>query len=866
MAGFTGRSAELALLAAARRRATESGPAVVFIRGVAGIGKTRLVREFTASQHPPVLEGACLELGADLLPYAPFFTMMRRLTERLGPAEAVRLLPDGGSSGLAHWLPELGEPASAAHGRQRLFEDVLILLERSAPPTILVEDLQWADKSSLELLVFLVRNLRRPGIVLIVTYRPDVAVDELTASLARGQQQAELAPLTEEETNDLLADRGLSPGQLHSIYRRSEGVPLFAEALADSGGKVPAAGVLLAGTGALPPRTQRVLGAAAVAGGTVTARLLSAVTEESDVDGAVGPALASQLLLPTADGYRFRHELIRSAVAGALLPGERARWHARYGAVLDGDPGLGTPAERAMHWYAAGEDELAWQAAALAAEAAGAAYAYPEQLQLLQRMLELRPGDGAVLPAAVEAALRAGDTQAGLALAGQALAAVRDPDGRAGLLETRSLLRHAAGEDGLDDLTEAVRLASDRSLRGRLTARLANRLEVLSRDERAGPLAEEAIGLGDDAARALALVTLANRSGRRGDEDAALAMAAEAARLAGDDDTGFLAALTTAGLLEANGKHAAAAVAARDGIDRAARLGLARTRGAALAAIHAESLYSLGRWPAARAVIADTLALQPPARPRAIMLTLRGMLDLAEGDERAARDAAATAGELIHGTYTGKQFTIPLLHLRLATGEPVLAQLLDDPDLAAYASVAWPALATAASMYPGRAAALRAVALPVTGPVQAAHRLMLHTRWAEAAEAWQALGQPYPQARALYMAAAQAFKDGDRGAARTWLNRAAPLARQVGAVPLLREITRRADGARPELSLTARETEVLRLLAEGRSNRQIGEALYISAKTAGVHVSNIMAKLGVTSRTEAAAVAHRNGLAGQPEG
>ncbi len=406
MAGFTGRSAELALLAAARRRATESGPAVVFIRGVAGIGKTRLVREFTASQHPPVLEGACLELGADLLPYAPFFTMMRRLTERLGPAEAVRLLPDGGSSGLAHWLPELGEPASAAHGRQRLFEDVLILLERSAPPTILVEDLQWADKSSLELLVFLVRNLRRPGIVLIVTYRPDVAVDELTASLARGQQQAELAPLTEEETNDLLADRGLSPGQLHSIYRRSEGVPLFAEALADSGGKVPPAGVLLAGTGALPPRTQRVLGAAAVAGGTVTARLLSAVTEESDVDGAVGPALASQLLLPTADGYRFRHELIRSAVAGALLPGERARWHARYGAVLDGDPGLGTPAERAMHWYAAGEDELAWQAAALAAEAAGAAYAYPEQLQLLQRMLELRPGDGAVLPAAVEAALR----------------------------------------------------------------------------------------------------------------------------------------------------------------------------------------------------------------------------------------------------------------------------------------------------------------------------------------------------------------------------------------------------------------------------------------------------------------------------
>jgi DNA-binding CsgD family transcriptional regulator len=53
---------------------------------------------------------------------------------------------------------------------------------------------------------------------------------------------------------------------------------------------------------------------------------------------------------------------------------------------------------------------------------------------------------------------------------------------------------------------------------------------------------------------------------------------------------------------------------------------------------------------------------------------------------------------------------------------------------------------------------------------------------------------------------------------------------------MLREITLRAEGARPELTLTARETEVLRLVAEGRSNRQIGAALYISPKTAGVHV------------------------------
>ena len=64
--------------------------------------------------------------------------------------------------------------------------------------------------------------------------------------------------------------------------------------------------------------------------------------------------------------------------------------------------------------------------------------------------------------------------------------------------------------------------------------------------------------------------------------------------------------------------------------------------------------------------------------------------------------------------------------------------------------------------------------------------------------------------------------------------------------------------------LTPREREVLELVAEGRTNRQIGQALFISAKTVGIHVSNILAKLGVTSRVEAAAVAHRGGLVDQP--
>jgi DNA-binding NarL/FixJ family response regulator len=69
------------------------------------------------------------------------------------------------------------------------------------------------------------------------------------------------------------------------------------------------------------------------------------------------------------------------------------------------------------------------------------------------------------------------------------------------------------------------------------------------------------------------------------------------------------------------------------------------------------------------------------------------------------------------------------------------------------------------------------------------------------------------------------------------------------------------DGA-DELGLTPREREVLALLADGRTNRQIAEELFISAKTASVHVSNILAKLGVANRGEAAAVAYRLHLTG----
>jgi DNA-binding CsgD family transcriptional regulator len=157
-------------------------------------------------------------------------------------------------------------------------------------------------------------------------------------------------------------------------------------------------------------------------------------------------------------------------------------------------------------------------------------------------------------------------------------------------------------------------------------------------------------------------------------------------------------------------------------------------------------------------------------------------------------------------------------------------------------------------------------------------------RWEELAAAFDELGLPLPSIYARYRAAEAHVAGGDRAAATPPLRAAAATARQTGAALLgadVAALARRtriavdepagaadaepepaADSPATRLGLTPRELEVLLLVAEGRTNRAIGEALFMSEKTASVHVSRILAKLGVGGRVEAAAVAHRLGLAG----
>ncbi len=166
--------------------------------------------------------------------------------------------------------------------------------------------------------------------------------------------------------------------------------------------------------------------------------------------------------------------------------------------------------------------------------------------------------------------------------------------------------------------------------------------------------------------------------------------------------------------------------------------------------------------------------------------------------------------------------------------------------------------------------------------------------WLVAAAAWEQAEEPYPLAYALLRLAEAHSAAGDPPAAARAVQRAHELADRTGAEPLAAEaaaLARRArlglgPGAGPargpvapdrapgldpapadelaRFGLTGREREVLHLLAAGNSNPEIAQALFISAKTASVHVSNILAKLGVSGRVEAAAVAHRLGVPQSP--
>ena len=303
---LVGRVEELELLEAARRRAADAEPAVVLVGGEAGVGKTRLVAELTsrcARDGTRVLAGGCVPVGDGALPYAPIVEALRALLADVG-ASAVRELVGPSWPELARLLPALGEPDAPALPDQaaqaRLFELLLGLLGRlgeQAPLVLVVEDLHWADRSTRDLLAFLVRNLRRERVLLVVTYRNDEPGQQrlgpYLAELDRGGrvERIELARLDQVQTGaQLVGILGAAPAAelVDAVFARSEGNPFFTEellaAVRAGSGELPATlrDLLRGRVQALPEPARQVLAVVAVAGRRVPHRLLAAVAGLDD--------------------------------------------------------------------------------------------------------------------------------------------------------------------------------------------------------------------------------------------------------------------------------------------------------------------------------------------------------------------------------------------------------------------------------------------------------------------------------------------------------------------------------------------------------------------------------------------------------
>ncbi|HEX4813418.1 MAG TPA: AAA family ATPase [Nonomuraea sp.] len=938
---FVGRQEELAALSESFDEARKGRVAAVLLGGEAGVGKTRLVQRFAercAADGAHVLFGGCVELSTEGLAYAPFTAALRQLVREQGPATVAALLPEGAERDLARLLPEFGEPSADGEtgaGRARLFEQFLTLLERladSRPAILVVEDIHWADRSSRDLIAFLSRNLHVPQVLIVMTYRSDDLhrqhpLRPVLAELGRvqGVVRLDLPRMSRDEVADQMAAiLGKVPeyGNVEQVYERSEGIPLFVEALLDSGIHCgfpeSMQDLILNSVARLPEETQRVLRVAAAGGTRVGHALLAAVSGLSDVEleNALRPAIARNVL-QVADNraYVFRHSLIREAVHEELLPGEHQRLHARYAEEISKDRTLVPPGrasiELAHHWYGARDDLWALISAWEAARKSFKAFAYTEAVPLLERVLMLwdRVPDAAdrigadhtaVLERAVAAAHAGGEVDKGLKFVKAALKELdetREPGRVARLIVRLAGFKMSKGHLGvMEDLREALRLVPEDSHdRAQVLTPLSRHLMLRGEIAEARAVVAEGLRLvrehRDRCLEADLLLNLALGHSLNGELESTIRVNEQALEIGYQEESARIITRAIGNNIDAlidMGRAEEALRLSEHGWKIAKKYGRLRGSGLFIKNNWAETLESLGRWDEAIEIIEAALSHGPSITKKRSLLRVRADIALARGEMQLVESLLSEIGvfkdraEDFVQDITGNA----RLHIgwHLLKGEPgaalaVAERVLAHPRQSSKAMLGWRLLAllrtvcdAAADVEPERAAAVRAQAaevaaeLTVIGPVVEAYRLAYAGDFDASAAAWERLKRPYSQAKALLRAAGVAARSGDREGAAARLKAALPLARDLRATPLigdLETLSRRVGAQAQEPSselLTPRELEVLRLVTQGMTNRDIAAELFISAKTVSVHVSNILGKLGVTTRGEAAAAAHRLSL------
>lgn len=941
-AAMVGRDAELAQLRRLFDGVREGVPAALLVEGEAGIGKSRLVREFGAdvANAADVHVGWCLDLGSSRAPFGPLAGILRSIVERLGE-ERAREAVGVGVEALGMLLPELVDTPAARDrtSPERLRDAIASLIEAAtelAPQVILVEDLHWADESTLAILSFLLRTLDRGRLLLLITCRTDDvrrgdAVSRFTgeASRARLLERMTVPRLDDHAVGELveqITGRAPSVTALERLQVRAEGVPFFVEEIAGCAkGPLPESlrDLLLARFDRLGDDARRVVQVLSGAERPIADPLLQRLAElpEARLEEAVREAVRSSIIVVDEDDYRFRHALLREAVHDDLLPGERARLHRSYAEALEQGE-ADDPAALAYHWQLAQDDRRAIAAAAEAMRQAKAQYAFASAARFGELVLELWP----LVPDAEEATgfarlallhvlgsvLRnAGDGERALAVANVALSEVDpatvDPRLHARLLRNKALYLVNLGRLGaIPLLQEALELAErvdDDVFRAELLNQLASRRMIAGDREDAIRLADEAERRAKGAATTDQLSIAANV---RGASLAHLGRIAEGVReyerareLAAGSTAEMRYRVNYSDLLTLLGRYREAVAVAEEGLRRARELRVERTSGSIMAQNMIVSLLELGEigtvedmlardflqgtlrvfrmyvsmtrvrvlaWRGRAAEAAETLQEWLPAfeetgvSERQIWydrITMTVAVAESRGDIREALDAvremlADKGPVLLHERRLLLEAGALVSELRASGGDDEAAVAAIEAAWAAQPQElqgdAWSTV-LGALLDPSAAAVDEALLRADGDDVPVTFRVVLRLERAR-----------------LHVAA------GERAEAAAVLAAATAIAEDLGHVPLRKALARFGDaaGLRPTgpreatdtEQLTARERQVLALIAEGLSNRQIGERLFISVKTVSVHVSAVLRKLGVSTRTEAA-LAHRTAEEGE---
>ncbi|MEV4662801.1 AAA family ATPase [Micromonospora echinofusca] len=933
---------------------TQGHTAAVFLTGESGVGKTRLLREMGDRLRDAgalVLTGSCLDIG-DASPLHPLLQALRRLDAELTGAHAKT------SSAVRGLLRTFTEETAGPDGAGALLERVsrgLHLIAEGRPLVLVLDDLQWVDRSTRQLLLYLLAGLGDLQLSVLAAVRAESLqgahpLRRVLTELRRLRtvRVLDLAPLDRAGTDQLAAavvGRPLAGEAAELVWQRSGGNPFVVEELARDlrdgrrGLSDTLREVFLARVDALPKHAHAVVHAVAAGVEPVQHWLLARVVRlpEDEVIEAVRAAVAHRLLVSADDGYRLRHRLVAEVLEHELLPAERAALHRRYAEALTAAPAELHQARLAHHWRLAGEPARALPAAMAAAREAERLHGWAEAHRHWSVALQLAAAPGVAAPDvdrvtllrhAAEAAHHCGEHARALTLLEELAAA--DADQSACALHIRRARYLAAAGRSAPAEAEYQRAleAADCTSRERATAaaHLAELLLHLGRYADAGRRAREALELAAEVAGSTSEVVLASAAlgfseAYLEDPDAGLAVmrrALETAERAGRPEDVACAYLHLAELLTGPlNVLEEGVVVARRGAERVAELGLGRTYETRLLAIATNGLFRVGQWAEAEKVVAAALRHRPSGADAVELLLARCRLSVGYGDIQAAdRDLDAVATVLAGG---GARHVIPLLTLRAGLAmwqgrhdlarQAVQRGLTESrsDDVGILAALVWHGLRAEAEAHASRAVPVDPTALrrlrevadrvarksehaarPVRDVVDgflalcAAEVSRLDSSdpelWARSVAQWDRRHHPYPAAYSRLRQAEALLARRKRSAtAAKLLRQAYEVAQGLGAVPLTSEIRTLAGRARVSLedrpatggpaagadgdelaALTAREREVLAAVAEGLTNREIGQRLFISERTIGVHVSHIFDKLHVRTRVQASAIFLRN--------